>query len=100
MARNLGLSKTDIEAIEYDYHLSLKEQIFQFFDKWKQCKGKDATVESLIEGLKAAELNEVLKTMQKAGFIPKGKMLLYIYIYVSLNDLSATHVTLNESDAS
>jgi len=78
LARNLGLLKTDIEAIEYDHHLSLKEQIFQFFYKWKQYNGEDATVESLIEGLKAAELNEVLKTMQKAGFIPKGKMLLYM----------------------
>lgn len=78
MARNLGLSKTDVEAIEYDHHLSLKEQIFQFFYKWKQYNGEDATVESLIEGLKAAELNEVLNMMQKAGFIPKGKMLLYM----------------------
>ena len=74
----MGLSKTDIEAIEYDHHLSLKEQIFQFFQKLEQCKGKYATVELLIEGLKPAELNEVLTTMQKAGFFPKGKMLLYM----------------------
>ena len=62
LARELGLSRTDIDAIHVDYGpYGLKEQIFQFFQKWKQCKGMNATVEMLINGLKAAELNDQLE---------------------------------------
>lgn len=74
LARELGLSKTNIDAIQIDnYPYGLEEQIFQFFQKWKQCKGMNATVEMLINGLKAAELNDQLELMKKAGFLPEGK---------------------------
>lgn len=73
MARQLGLLKTDIDAIEYD-HRGMKEQIYQFFYGWKQHEGKNATVKKLIDGLKDAGLNEQLELMQKAGFLPEGKM--------------------------
>ena len=75
LARKLGLSKTDIDAVYYDNLSSLEEQIFQFFDKWKQKTGMNATEKLLIDGLKAAKLNETLQKLQKAGFLPKGKML-------------------------
>ena len=70
LARKLGLSKTDIDAIEYDNHMSMKDQIFEFFYKWKQREGKDASVQKLIDGLKAANLEEQLKKMHEAGLMP------------------------------
>ena len=73
LARQLGLLKTDIDAVECD-NRGLKEQIYQFFYKRKQHEGKNATVKKLIDGLKDAGLNEQLALMQKAGFLPEGKM--------------------------
>ena len=70
LARELGLSKTDIDAIEYDNRLSMEDQIFGFFYKWKQREGKDASVQKLIDGLKAANLEMQLKKMQEAGIKP------------------------------
>ena len=70
LARELGLSKTDIDAIEYDNRLSMKDQIFEFFYKWKQREGKDVSVQKLIDGLKAAKLEEQLKKMHEAGLTP------------------------------
>ena len=69
LARELGLSKTDIDAIEYDNHFSMKDQVFEFFYKWKQRQGKDASVQKLIDGLKAAKLEEQLKKMHEAGLM-------------------------------
>ena len=70
LARELGLLKTDIDAIEYDNYLSMKDQIFEFFYKWKQQEGKDVSVQKLIDGLKAAKLEEPLKKMHEAGLMP------------------------------
>ena len=70
LARELELSKTDIDAIEYDNHLSMKDQIFEFFHKWEQREGKDVSVQKLIDGLKAAKLEEQLKKMHEAGLMP------------------------------
>lgn len=76
LARKLGLLKTNIDAIHVDYcSYGLEEQIFQFFQKWKQGEGRNATVEVLINGLKATGLNEQLESMKKAGFLPEGKTL-------------------------
>ena len=69
LARSVGLTKTDIEAISHDYHSSLEEQIYQFFEKWKQQNGRNATVQKLKDGLRDANL---LKKLQKAGFPLKG----------------------------
>ena len=70
LARELGLSKTNIDAIEYDNHLSMKDQIFEFFYKWKQWEGKDISVQKLIDGLKAVKLEEQLRKMHEAGLTP------------------------------
>ena len=70
LARELGLPKTDVDAIKYDNHLSMKDQIFGSFYKWKQQEGKDASVQKLIDGLKAANLEEQLKKMQEAELMP------------------------------
>ena len=70
LARELGLSKTDVDAIKYDNRLSMKDQIFEFFYKWKQREGKDVSVQKLIDGLKAAKLEEQLKKMHEAGLTP------------------------------
>ena len=71
LAHHLQFSPTDIASIEYDNHLSLREQIHQFFYKWKRQQGPDASVEQLIEGLEAARLQEVLDSLEKAGLLPK-----------------------------
>ena len=65
LARSIGLTKTDIEAISHDYHSSLEEQIYQFFEKWKQQNGHNATIQQLKDGLRNANL---LEKLQKAGF--------------------------------
>ena len=70
LARELGLSKTDTDAIEYDNPLSMKDQIFEFFYKWKQREGKDASVQKLIDGLKAEKLEGQLKKMHGARLMP------------------------------
>ena len=70
LARELGLSKTEIDAIEYDNPLNMKEHIFAFFFKWKQQEGRNASAQKLIDGLKAANLEEQLKKMHEAGLMP------------------------------
>ena len=69
LARELGLPKTDIDAIEYDNRF-MKDQIFEFFYKWKQREGKDASVQKLIDALKGEKLEEQLKKMNEAGLMP------------------------------
>ena len=65
LARSVGLKKTDIEAISHNYLDSLEEQIYQFFEKWKQQNGRHATIQQLKDGLRDANL---LAKLQKAGF--------------------------------
>ena len=72
LARSLGLKKTDIDAISHDNQGSLKEQIYQFFEKWKQRNGRNATVQQLVDGLRKAKLFDQLENLQEAGFISKG----------------------------
>ena len=79
LARELGLSKTDIDAIEYDNRLSMKDQIFEFFYKWKQQEGNNASVQKLIDGLKAANLEEQIKKMKEAGLMP-GEDVLFCFL--------------------
>ena len=70
LARHLLFSPTDIDVIEYDNLSNLREQIYQFFYKWKQQQGPDASVEQLIERLEAAQLQELLDCLEKAGLLP------------------------------
>ena len=72
LARSLGLKKTIIDAISHDNKDSLQEQIYQFFEKWKQRNGHNATVQQLVDGLTKAKLFDQLENLRKAGFIPKG----------------------------
>ena len=72
LARSLELEKTDIDAVSHDNQGSLQEQIYQFFEKWKQRNGHDATVEQLVDGLRNSELFDQLKMLRKAGFPVKG----------------------------
>ena len=65
LAHQLKFSPTDIDAIEYDNRGQLKEQIFQLFHKWKQQQGQDASAQVLIEGLRAAGLQEELDSLGK-----------------------------------
>ena len=74
LAHHLGLQKTEIDAIEYNNLLNLEEQIFQFFDKWRQQQGQDASVEKLVEGLRAARLQEQLDSLGRAGLLLKGQL--------------------------
>ena len=51
LARALELSKTDIDAIEYENRFNLKDQIYEFFYKWRQQKGKNVSIQKLIREL-------------------------------------------------
>jgi len=77
LAHQLGFEQTEIDAIEHNNIFNLKEQIFQFFHKWQQQKGQDASVEMLVEGLKAAKLQTQLDALEKAGLLPKGQFTQY-----------------------
>ena len=76
LARALELSRTDIDAIEYENRFSLKDQIYEFFYKWKQREGKNASIQKLVSGLKAEKLEEPLRKMGEAGLLPEGKLTL------------------------
>ena len=65
LARELGFSTTDRDAIQHDYMLSLKEQIYQFTHKWEMMEGDDASIEKLRAGLQRADLLEVLLTVEQ-----------------------------------
>lgn len=77
LARELGLSKTDIDALQQDNILSMRDQIFEFFHKWKQQEGSNASVQKLIDGLKAANLEEQIKKMKEAGLMPGEDVLFH-----------------------
>ena len=58
------MSRTDIDAIICRNPLDLKEQIYDFFYKWKQQEGKNASIQKLIGGLKDGKLEETLKSKE------------------------------------
>jgi hypothetical protein len=70
LARTLKFGPTDIQAIEYDNRLSLKEQIHQLFVQWEKAQGRNATSKALLEGL--VEANLVLEPLQERGLIQHG----------------------------
>ncbi len=72
LARNLGFTETDIDSIEYANERDLKEQIHQFFSRWKQRVGQEATRDMLYAALYDGELNELLKKLDKTD-IKKSK---------------------------
>ncbi len=65
LARSLGFTETDIQAIEYSNERDLKEQIHQFFYQWKQRDGQEATRDMLYAALYDGELIELLKKLDK-----------------------------------
>lgn len=69
LARSLGFEQLDIDAIEYRDILNLREQILQMFYEWKRREGNGATTVRLLAAIKAAELQELLKTLKEKGFI-------------------------------
>ncbi|CAI8016274.1 Tudor and KH domain-containing protein homolog [Geodia barretti] len=56
VARVLEFSTTDIDAIVCGDEHDLKEQIHRFFEQWKMREGHGASVQKLIEAVRAAEL--------------------------------------------
>ena len=56
LARELGLSPTDIGCIYSDNH-DLRDQIHSMFTEWKRRKGNDATLNSLRSALERAGIH-------------------------------------------
>lgn len=78
LARNLGFGQTNIDSIEYENRLCLKEQIFRLFHMWKQREGSSASALKLINALEEENLNEILSNLEEKGFIYRhGKMFEY-----------------------
>ena len=69
MARALGFEETDVDAIEYNNKHYLREQIYQMFHEWQRREGNTATTARLLQGMKRAELHEILKTLKEKGLI-------------------------------
>ena len=72
LARVLHFSQTDIDSIERANHYDLREEIHDFFHRWQQRVGREASIAKIIEGLRAARLEEGLKHMEEAGLVPIG----------------------------
>ncbi len=66
------MTETVIEAVQHNNYLDLLEQIHDFFHRWKQQEGQEATLEKLVEGLRAAKLQDCLSKLETGGLIPKG----------------------------
>ena len=60
MARELNFSPTDIDAIIVRDNHDLKEQIHSFFHQWRQREGNGATVQQLLDAVKAAGLQCII----------------------------------------
>ena len=65
LARALGLSTTDIDAIEHENLLNLKEQIHQLTVVWRRRQGDDASVAKVVRALHEAELHNVARTTEQ-----------------------------------
>ncbi len=72
LARKLKFTRTTIDAVQHNNLLNLLEQIHDFFHRWKQRDGREATLEELVEGLKATKLQDCLSELESNGLIPKG----------------------------
>ncbi len=72
LARELNMTETVIDAVQHNNYLDLLEQIHDFFHRWKQQEGQETTLEKLVEGLKAAKLQDCLSKLETGGLIPKG----------------------------
>ena len=67
VARELGFTTTDIEAIEVRDEHELKEQIHRFFEEWKMREGSGASVQKLIDAVRAAGLpQDILDALHRA----------------------------------
>ena len=66
VARVLEFSTTDIDAIVCRDEHDLKEQIHRFFGEWKMREGRGASVQKLIEAVRAAGLRTILDDLQRA----------------------------------
>ena len=66
VARELEFSTTDIDAIVCRDDHDLKEQIHRFFEQWKMREGSGASVEKLLEAVRAAGLRTILDDLQRA----------------------------------
>ena len=74
VARELGFSKTDIDALEHDNPYLLKEQIYQMFDQWKRREGNGATSDKLLAAIKSAGgFDEQIKILTGKGMIENEK---------------------------
>ena len=69
LARELGFSQTDIDAIEYKDVMNLKEQIYQMFHEWKNREDQNATAGRLFSAIRTAELEELLMTLREQRIV-------------------------------
>jgi hypothetical protein len=66
VARELEFTTTDVDAIVCRDEHDLKEQIHRFFEQWKMREGSGASVQKLIEAVRAAGLRTILDDLQRA----------------------------------
>ena len=68
LAKRLGSSETEIDAIEYENRGELQEQIHQLFYRWKRCQGDNATKEVLLQAVASADLPvEKIQALKREG---------------------------------
>ena len=70
LAETFGFSRTDIDSIKQDGNGHLEEEISQFFFRWRQKKGKDATSENFIAAISRTESCKfILDILVKSNFL-------------------------------
>ena len=69
LAKELGFSQTDIDAIEYKDDRNSKKQINQMFYEWKKREGQNATTNRLLSAIKDAKCADLLKTLREQRIV-------------------------------
>ncbi len=68
LARKLEFKETEIESIEERCPIDLREQIFQFFRKWRSMKGNYASIDVLLQAITSTPLPvEKKRALRKMG---------------------------------
>ncbi|XP_077977471.1 uncharacterized protein LOC144433032 [Glandiceps talaboti] len=93
LARRLGLSDADLNALEHNYPSDLREQIHQMFQVWRQREGDAATVHKLIGSLDELQIRNLCHAIKRClGLVQEnvGASLSSIQRSTTLPNLAST----------
>ena len=65
LGRRLGVSESDIEAIDKNHVSDLNEKFYKMMLKWESSRGERATKEELVRALREEKLTQVAEMLEK-----------------------------------